>query len=101
MSREDFDDDRYYNDDEEAEAEASYYNHQVEEEFEDRGWYDDACPAGGSMGGEREIEAGCSGIRGERDQAGEDDDDDNGFYEVGIVWEQVDGDEGWCLVREL
>ncbi|RVW68974.1 hypothetical protein CK203_058550 [Vitis vinifera] len=97
LSREDFYDDQYYNDEDEDEVEACYDGHYDEEKIEDSGH---ACPDDGPMAEEKEIEAGGIQISGESDEC-DVDDDDNSFYEVGFVWEQVDGDEGWCLVREM
>ncbi|XP_073125025.1 uncharacterized protein [Henckelia pumila] len=31
----------------------------------------------------------------------DDNDDGMGFCEVGLVWEQVDGDESWCFIDEI
>ncbi|XP_059644727.1 uncharacterized protein LOC132286412 [Cornus florida] len=36
-----------------------------------------------------------------REDNNSDDDDNMSFCDVGFVWEQVDGDEGWCLVGEM
>ncbi|KAK9272323.1 hypothetical protein L1049_002694 [Liquidambar formosana] len=36
-----------------------------------------------------------------RDDDDDDDDDNMSFCEVGFVCDQVDGDEGWCLVGEM
>ncbi|XP_057984205.1 uncharacterized protein LOC131168632 [Malania oleifera] len=54
---------------------------------------------------ERENESGAGADGGiiddEKDHGDHDEDDGMSFCEVGLVWEQVEGDEDWCVVEEL
>ncbi|XP_010248805.1 PREDICTED: uncharacterized protein LOC104591601 [Nelumbo nucifera] len=67
---------------------------------EDEEYYaDDAYNDSHGLGDSDPVEAVESG---ETDEVVDDDDDDcMSFCDVGFVLEQIDGDEGWCLVAEM
>ena len=116
LNREDSYDDQYYEDEGGFGFEGYYGGSlQDEENFEESGrgygygnecgfeYNDETCPNDESTAQaeeKEEIEAEESGIGVECGED-DDDDDDDSFCEVGFVWEQVDGDEDWCLVREM
>ncbi|CAK9180458.1 unnamed protein product [Ilex paraguariensis] len=75
-----------------------------DEEYDDI--YDDDEAYEGSCGVARHgllVDSGAVECKDEDDDnnARDDDDDKMSFCDVGIMLEQVDGDEGWCLVGDL
>lgn len=71
----------------------------------DEGYGDLIANYGSSSGGEvapsPEIEEVAAADDDDKHDGGHKDDDDLDFCDVGFVLDQVEGDEGWCLVAEI
>lgn len=87
-------------------AAADYMDYDYDYDYESDGVHDEFCGLDYIQPGlvvDLDFVPSTSSVENDAEDYGGDavDDDAMSFCEVGFVWEQVEGDEGWCLVEEM